>query len=459
MASIIVVGGGLVGPVAACYLARRGHEVHMFERRPDPRQTPPAPGKSVHLVISERGWRALADIGADEDVRRISIALRGRTIHSADGRTTFQPYGRPDQCIYAVSRTALNEVLLDTVERLAGIRLHFDMRCVDVGLTDGTASFEDSRGKSVQTRQGAIVVGADGAFSAVRAKMLRRARLNFAQSCLEWGYRELEMRASSDRRAPLDPTTMHVWPRGGFMLSAFPNLDGSFTASVFLPFEGPLSFESVRTEAELLELFEGAFPDAVPLMPQLRRQFFTHPTQSLITLQCWPWTAAGRAALVGDAAHSVVPFYGQGMNAGFEDCTALDRCIEQHGEDWPAVLSSYERLRKPDTDALAELSLRNFIELRDRVGDPEFLRRKRIERRVADRYPDRFMPMYSMVAFSRMPYATAKQIGEAQDLIIDRLATVDGIDECWDTDVVQRRVEEILRSAAPRTAATSSVAT
>ncbi|HEU4412119.1 MAG TPA: NAD(P)/FAD-dependent oxidoreductase [Polyangiaceae bacterium] len=440
MSSIVIVGAGLVGPVIACYLAQRGHDVRIFERRPDPRSTPPPPGKSVHLVVSERGWRALRDVGADGAVRRISLPLRGRTIHAADGRLTFQPYGGPDQCIYAVSRTALNEAILTAAEGREGVRFHFDARCVGVDFARGAVSFEEAEGGRVRTVEGAVVLGADGAFSAVRTQMLKRERFNFTQTYLEWGYRELRVPVAPDARAPLDPTTMHVWPRGAFMLSAFPNLDGSFTASLFLPFEGRPSFASLQTEGELFGLFEAAFPDAVPLMPELGREFFTHPTSTLITLQCWPWTAAGKVALIGDAAHSVVPFYGQGMNAGFEDCTTFDQCVARHGDDWPAVLAAYERARKPNTDALAELSLKNFVELRDRVGDPEFLRRKRIERRLGEQFPGKFFPMYSMIAFSDVPYAEAKRIGEEQDALVDRLAAIEDVEENWDGEAVRRQL-------------------
>jgi len=278
--------------------------------------------------------------------------------------------------------------------------------------------------------------------SAVREAMLQQPGYESTRARLDWGYRELNMPANGG--PPLDPTTLHVWPRGRFMLTAFPNPDDSFTASIFLPFEGEPSFASIREEAVLHDFFDRNFPDARPLLPTLREKFFAHKPSSLITLQCWPWTAGGHVMLIGDAAHSVVPFYGQGMNAGLEDCTTFDRCIEERGEDWPAVLSTYQRLRKPNTDALAALSLKNFAELSDHVGDPEFHRRKRIERRLGETYPDRFVPMYSMVAFSHIPYARALQIGQKQDRIIDRLLTIDGIEERWSAVEVQRQVNVIL---------------
>lgn len=440
---VIVVGAGLIGPVIAMYLSKRGYRVEVYEWRPDIREVEPPPGKSIHLVLSKRGWKALTEVGFDGQVRRIVMPLSGRTIHSADGNLAFQPYGQEGQAIDAISRNDFNKLLVSLAED-SGIAFHFNRKCVDIEFRDGTVTFEDPRTGETFRAGSDLVIGADGAFSAVRQQIVKAGRVDYAQSYLSHGYKQLSIPASADGDWPLDSSTMHVWPRERYMLTAFPNLDGSLTMSLFLPYDGKPSFRSLEDEEDVQSLFRETFSDVPPLAPELSREYLGVPTSSLVTIRCRPWVFEDRAVLIGDAAHTVVPFYGQGMNAGFEDCSTLYRCLEEHGDDWTVVLAEFERLRKPNADALATLSLKNFTELCDRVGDPDFLLRKKIERRLGQEYSGWFFPMYPMVAFSHIPYAEALRIGEEQDGLIDRIMEIEDVREKWGSEEVDEVVHGLM---------------
>jgi kynurenine 3-monooxygenase len=421
---VIVAGGGLGGALAALYLGRAGHEVEVYERRGDPRLAGAAGGRSINLAISTRGLHALEQVGLRERVLAMAVPMRGRMIHGVDGTLTFQPYGtRADQVIHSVSRLALNALLVTAAQQEAGVRLHFERRCVDLDPEAPSVEIESEEG-STETIRGTIVVGADGAYSAVRGRLQRMEGFDYAQSYLAHGYRELTIPAASRGEFRLEPHALHIWPRGGFMMIALPNLEGSFTCTLFWPLEGPNSFASIQSEQQLTTFFERTFPDALPHMPELAKDYFEHPLGSLLTVRCRPWHVAGNVVLLGDAAHAIVPFYGQGANAAFEDCVVLDECMRRHAPRWEAAFADFERRRKPHTDALAELAVENFLEMRDRVASRRFRTRKKLEQQLHRAFPKAFIPLYTMVTFTRTPYAQARARAARQWRVVQGVAGV-----------------------------------
>ena len=428
--NVTILGGGLVGCLLSVYLARRGHRIQIVERRSDPRQRPWEAGRSINLALSDRGWRALEGVGLAERVRQNSVPMHGRMMHDLTGNLSFQPYGEAGQAIYSVSRSTLNAVLMSLAER-ENIRFHFNEQCTDVDLEHASVTLENRETGTRSVLRGELIFGADGAFSAVRGVMQRTNRFDYSQHYLEHGYKELTIPAPAGGGWAMDPHALHIWPRGNFMLIALPNLDGSFTGTLFFPFEGEPSFESLRTPEQVTHFFGTTFPDVLPLAPDIVREYFGHPTASMVSVKCYPWTYQDKVALIGDAAHGVVPFYGQGMNAGFEDCTVLDQIMARHGDDWGGIFDEYQRSRKPNADAIAEMAVQNFVEMRDRVGDPKFLLRKRIEAHLHHQFPDRWTPQYSLVTFSQLPYAEAQRIGQRQDRIMDRIMQIENIETRW----------------------------
>ncbi|MGB3618766.1 MAG: NAD(P)/FAD-dependent oxidoreductase [Catalinimonas sp.] len=409
-------GAGLVGSLLTLYLRQRGLPVDVYERRPDPRRADVPGGRSINLALSDRGLRALAGVGLDEAVRAFALPMRGRMIHDPAGHLTKQPYGTADQCIYSVSRARLNELLIDRAEA-AGATVHFNHRCEEVDWEAGTARV--SEGDNARTVTAEVIFGADGAFSAVRGALQRTDRFDYEQSYLPHGYKEVTFTPTADGDWALDPAALHIWPRREFMLIALPNPDRSFTGTLFLPFEGDVSFAGLTSPERFEAFFAEHFADALPLLPHLREEWSANPTASMVTIHCYPWVR-GRTALIGDAAHAIVPFYGQGMNAGFEDCRVLNDLMDQHAA-WPALLDAYQHRRKPSADAIAELALRNFVEMRDRVADPEFLHQKELEAQLHAAHPDEWLPLYSMVTFSHLPYEEALRRGKAQGELMRRV--------------------------------------
>jgi len=421
---VLVAGAGLGGALMAIYLARAGYRVEIFERRGDPRRADAGRGRSINLAISTRGLAALRGVGLEERILEMAVPMRGRLIHSVDQETTFQPYGtEANHAINSVSRLGLNIALIDEAEREAGVTLHFESRCVDADLDAPALEVEDERTGERRRIEGDHVVGADGAFSAVRSRMQRLDRFDYSQSYLQHGYRELTIPAAPDGGFQLLHDALHIWPRGGHMMIALPNADGSFTCTLFWPFSGPHSFESLRTEQDVRTCFETLFPDAVPLMPTVAEDYLESPTGSLVTVRCRPWHYRDRVVLVGDACHAVVPFYGQGANAAFEDCLVLDECLRQRAFDWGAALEDYTRRRKDDVDVLADLAIANFVEMRDHVASRVFLMKKRSEKALHRLFPRAFVPLYSMVTFSRVPYGDAVARAERQWAVVRRVGT------------------------------------
>jgi kynurenine 3-monooxygenase len=347
-----------------------------------------------------------------------------------------QPYGKDGQAIYSVSRGGLNEQLMTLAEQSGNVHLHFDRRCLDVDLKTGAAAFESGDGSLERVEPG-LLFATDGAYSAIRSAMIKTDRYQYQQQYIDHGYKELHIPAGPNGAYQMEKNALHIWPRGGYMLIALPNPDGSFTLTLFFAWEGPESFASLPTTDDAEAFFARIFPDALSLMPDFRAQWDTNPASSLVIMRCDPWQFNGTVALIGDAAHAIVPFYGQGMNAGFEDCTVLDDLLDAHGEDWPNVLPEYSRIQKPNGDAIAELALLNFIEMRDLVGQPEFLLQKKIEAWFSNKHPDRWTPLYTQVTFSHTPYAEALANGRRQEAIMREVMALPGLEERWDSADVE----------------------
>ncbi|CAN5918964.1 NAD(P)/FAD-dependent oxidoreductase [soil metagenome] len=419
--NITIVGAGLVGCLLSLYMARRGCRVNMYDRRSDLRKNYLEYGRSINLALSDRGWQALDGIGIGDAIRQVGIPMYGRMMHNPQGKLSFQPYGKEGQAIYSVSRGGLNVAMLDLADAHPNVTIHFEQQCLGVDLPTNTLDFQDHAGGERVQVPAERILACDGAFSMVRNSMQKTDRYEYSQSYLEYGYKELSIAAAPDGGWVFEKHALHIWPRGQYMMIALPNRDGSFTCTLFLPFEGPSSFASLTSEEALQRFFGEVFPDALPLMPHLARDYLRNPTGSLVTIRCFPWAWQDKILLFGDASHAIVPFYGQGMNAGFEDCTVFDQLLEQHGFAWPTVFDLYQRPRKPTTDAMAALAVQHFIEMRDLVADPRFLLRKKIESRIHAQYPDEWTPLYSMVTFSHAPYAEALAAGKRHDEIMENV--------------------------------------
>ena len=441
-----VIGAGLAGSLAAVFLARRGLEVTVYERRPDPRRTALPAGRSINLALANRGLKPLRAAGLEARVAELLTVMRGRMVHDESGRLDFQPYGqRPHEVIHSVSRPGLNALLLDAAEE-AGARIRFGVRCVEANFKADRLVFANEDHGALAPQPMTPTIAADGAGSVIRQAMADREDFDSRTEMLGHGYKELTMPPGEDGRHRMAPHALHIWPRGGFMLIALPNLDGSFTVTLFMPHEGRPSFRSLADEAAVRAFFETAFPDAAALMPGYAAEFLANPVGELGTVRCRPWHVEGRAVLLGDAAHAIVPFHGQGMNCAFEDCLALDECLEAFGPDWPRVFPAFSAQRKPHADAIAQMALENYVEMRDQVRDPGFLLRKALAFELERRFPDRFVPRYSLVMFrDDVPYGEARQRGRIQAGILDEL--LDGVREVGEVDFARagRLVAERLR--------------
>lgn len=411
---ISILGAGLVGSLLSIFLAKRGYQVTIFERRPDMRKAGAIGGRSINLALSHRGLKALEAVGIKDKIQESCIPMPGRMIHDLAGNLDFQPYGKEGQYINSVSRGGLNWLLMNEAET-HGVEIRFDHKCVDIDFDKAEATFENGNTESAD-----FLFGGDGAFSSLRAAMQKTDRFNFSQEYISAGYKELTMPATADGDFALDPGALHIWPRGEYMLIALPNLDKSFTCTLFFPFEGEISFEAIQTKAQVVDFFNEKFKDAVPHLPNLKKEFFENPTSSLVTVRCDPWVK-GNTALIGDSAHALVPFYGQGMNAGFEDCFVFDQLLEKHGGINASLLQEYQDLRIPDGNAIADLALYNFIEMRDKVADKKFVLQKKIEKKLNQLYPDKWIPLYSMVTFSDLRYSEAIARGNKQQAIMDEV--------------------------------------
>ena len=427
---ITLVGSGLTGPLLAIELLRRGYDVELYERRADMRHVRMSAGRSINLALSTRGIYALQQAGLWDDMQRIIIQMKGRRMHSVTGELTFQPYGKDEtEVINSISRAELNIALMNAAEA-KGVRIRFNQRCTGFDLRSGTVHFHDEVSGTHKLVDSDVVIGTDGSASAIRTEMLKLNRFNFSQQYLDYGYKELTIAPGPDGKHAMETNALHIWPRGSFMLIALPNIDGTFGCILFLPFEGPESFETINSVPALGSFFQSRFPDVVPLMPHLEDNYFGNPTGSMVTIKCSPWHVGGKALILGDAAHAIVPFFGQGLNCAFEDCTILLDLLDRQGADWAQVFAEFELSRKKDADAIADLAVENFVEMRDKVADPRFLFRKKVELALEAKYPDRFVPKYAMVTFHRVPYSLAAERGRIQDRMLGELcAQVERIED------------------------------
>jgi len=404
-----IFGAGLAGALLAVYLGRRRCAVDLYERRGDPRKGVADRGRSINLAFSTRGVTALSKVGLSDAVLATAIPMRGRMIHDVKGNLSHQPYGHAkSQAINSISRAGLNQLLIEAADACPSVTIRFDVRCASVDFDARTAQIEQLDAHDHSVISTGVVIGADGAFSAVRRSMQRRDRFNSSMDYLTHGYKELLIPPTTAGDFALDPNALHIWPRGGFMMIALPNADRTFTCTLFWPHEGANSAAQIDTPDKAEAFFQKNFPDALTLMPTFRDDFAGNPNSSLATVRCSPWHIQDRALLIGDAAHAVVPFFGQGMNAAFEDCRILDEMLQEDGEgDLAATLARFSRSRKPDTDAIADLAIANYIEMRDKVGSPLFRLKKRCERTLAKLAPGLYQPLYEMISFSNIPYADA----------------------------------------------------
>jgi kynurenine 3-monooxygenase len=433
--SIGIAGAGLVGSLLAIYLKKRGYDITVFERRGDMRKKGAEAGRSINLALSNRGIRALEEVGLADELKKVAIPMHGRMMHDKQGKLSSFAYGKDGQYINSVSRSGLNIVLMNEAERL-GVHFQFDQRITKVDLDKTILSVNDQqstldRGPLTVDHQFDLIIGADGAFSAVRGSFQFTDRFDYEQDYIDHGYKELHIPPSAGDSFQLEKNFLHIWPRESFMMIALPNPDGSFTCTLFFPFEGSPSFDSLKTKYEVQKFFSDTFPDAQALMPDLLKDFEANPTGSLVTIKCYPWVR-NKTLLIGDAAHGIVPFYGQGMNAGFEDCRILNDLLTQHSDNWDKVLPEFQKLRKPDTDAIAQLALDNFIEMRDLVADAEFLLRKKIEGKLYELFPNKWIPLYPMVTFmDSMRYSDALRTGQKQKVVMDEVMRIPNLENTW----------------------------
>jgi len=418
VSKFVLIGSGLAGGLLAAYLGRRGYEVDLYERRADPREGNIVGGRSINLAISTRGIHGLEQIGIAEEALQHAIPMRGRMIHDRSGALHFSPYDvDPKKCINSIGRAALNTTVIEAAQRYPNVRVHFNHKCTGVDLESASAGLETVEG--AVTAQGDAVIGVDGAFSSVRKSMQSQvANFQYDESYLAHGYKELTIPPGPDGSWQMEKNALHIWPRKSFMMIALPNPDGSFTCTLFWEFEGARSFGTTKTDDDVRLFFEEEFPDAMPLMPSLLDDFRNNPTGSLVTIRCAPWFYRDKACLVGDAAHAVVPFYGQGMNAAFEDCVVLDECLEQFPENREHAFAEYFRRRKENADALADLAIGNFIEMRDKTASKTFRAKKKLDHALEAALPGMYLPLYTMVTFTRIPYSAAARRARLQDRIL-----------------------------------------
>ncbi len=429
---IIIVGAGLTGSLLAIYMARYGYTIEVYERRPDMRKVSISAGKSINLAISARGIHALEQIGLAQEVLKRAVPMRGRQIHVVNGDQHFQPYGKNEnEYINSISRKELNILLMNEAEKFPNIQFYFDQRCTGMNIETGDAYFTDEHTAEKTAIKGDTVIGTDGSASAIRMEFLKSGFFNFSQAYEDYGYKELNIPAANNGGFRLEKNALHIWPRGSYMMIALPNIDGDFTCTLFMAHtKGNMNLDKLHSKEEVQQFFKEVMPDAYAQMPTLLDDFFSHPTGNLLTIKCEPWNIDGKVLLMGDAAHAIVPFFGQGMNCGFEDCYYFDSLIKKHGNDWKKVFTEFTAIRKENTDAIADLALENFVEMRDLVAHKDFILKKKADVLLEEQFPDRFISKYSMVSFHRVPYAIAMKRGQIQDKVLMQMCSkIDKIEQ------------------------------
>lgn len=440
--SISIIGAGLAGSLLSIYLARRGYAVTVYEARPDMRRESLPAGRSINLALAQRGIAALTRVGLQKDVAKLVIPMAGRLLHDRKGELSFQPYGKDEsEQIYSVSRELLTVLLMNCAETRHGVNFRFRQRCTGVDWDRAVLHMQDETADRTFTIPMEPAIAADGAGSIVRHSMVEHKGIEAHEAFLEHSYKELTIPPDEERLHQIETNALHVWPRGEFMLIALPNVDGSFTVTLFMPTEGPTSFETLSDESRVLSFFAREFPDTLSLIPNLTRDFFRNPTGLMGTVRAAPWHVDGKACLLGDAAHSIVPFHGQGMNCAFEDCRVMDQLLDEAEADWTTIFDKFFETRKPDTDAIATMAVENYLEMRETVRSPAFHLKKAIAWELERRFPERFIPRYSMVMFhDEIPYAEAHRRGEIQAQILDELS--DGLADVDEVDFA--RAEKLI---------------
>lgn len=434
---VVIFGAGLVGTLLGILLADRGFRVEIHEKRPDMRYRQFTNLRSINLALSHRGWQALDMAGLSDDLKNVALPMFGRVVHPLDGETGFQPYGKKGQAIYSVSRHHLNCFLLDEAEKRSNLKIYFESKAEKFAFDKSLAYVADIEGLRHRLEADAFF-GSDGAFSALRYEMMREDKFFYHQQYIEHGYKEFTIVPAANGDWAMRPDGLHIWPRKSFMMIALPNLDKTFTCTLFFPFQGGgFSFESIKNQEGIKRLFEEEFPDLIPLIPDYALQFSQHPVASLVTIRCAPWNNRN-FCLIGDAAHAIVPFYGQGMIAGFEDCRVLINMLPDF-DTWEDLLEAFYKRRKPDGDAISELALDNFVEMRDLVTDPVFLLKKKLESRILAIKKYAWIPIYTMISFSDLPYSEARAKGKIQSELLDKIMKSpdfeEGNPETWDTAI------------------------
>lgn len=436
--NITIIGAGLVGSLLSIFFAKRGYKVVLYERRNDMRKENLAAGRSINLALSDRGLLALEKIGLVEEIKQICIPMHGRFIHNPDNSTAYQAYGKDGQFINSISRATLNMKLMDLAEA-NGVEIHFNHKCLNINWQTNQVQFESTVNSSQLTVNFTLLFGSDGAFSAARLQhQLQHSKFNYHQYYINCGYKELTIPPNANGDFALEVNALHIWPRKEYMLIALPNLDKTFTCTLFFPLEGDLSFNHLNTTEKVEAFFSENFSNIPSLAPNYLQEFFNNPTSSLVTVKCFPWIREDKFALIGDAAHAIVPFFGQGMNCGFEDCRILDELIETHQEDWETILKEYQNLRKPDADAIADLAVNNFTEMSAKTADPNFLLQKKIEAYLHQKYPTQWIPAYSQVTFSpHIRYSQALQQGQKQEAIMQKVMQIPNIEASYQTAEIE----------------------
>ena len=438
-----VIGGGPVGTLLAISLARHGYKVGLYEGRPDSRQTSIYQGKSINIALSDRGWTSLEKLGISAQAKNKAIPMHHRAVHAVDGSLSEIAYGQAGDAIWSVSRSGINEQLLDIADAEANITTCFEHRLVDIDFESATAKFKTSSGAELLVESD-FAFGADGANSKVRRLAHNVPRFSYSQTYMPQCYIELNIPANTDGSHRLEKNALHIWPRKDFMLIALPNPDGTFTCTLFLNYEGDVSFESLQERPAVEAFFESNFADAMDYLEDPVDTFMDKTAAPLFLVHVFPWSFNHKIGLIGDAAHAIVPFYGQGMNCGFEDCAELDALITQYDHDWEQIFPAYERARKPNGDAIAELSKRNFVEMSDLSGDKGFQLQKKIEAKFQDAYPDLWTPLYSMVTFSpEVPYSEALRVGDEQKRVMDKIMQLPEIESDWNEQYVMDQLFEL----------------
>ena len=435
---VVIFGAGLVGSLLGIMLAKKGFHVEIHEKRPDLRYKAYANLRSINLALSHRGWKALEAAGLSDGLREMALPMKGRVVHPIEGQEGFYPYGVENQSIYSISRYKLNCFLLDEAENQPNLKIYFESKAEKFAYDKSLAYVSDIEGLRHRIEADAFF-GTDGAFSAMRYEMMREDQFFYQQHYIEHGYKEFTIPPSANGDWAIRPDGLHIWPRKSFMMIALPNEDKTFTCTLFFPFQGESSFDAIRKPEQIADLFKNEFPDLIPLLPDYQQQFAAHPVASLVTIRCAPWNNRN-FMLIGDAAHAIVPFYGQGMNAGFEDCRILMEMLDSHS-NWETLFVDFYTYRRPDADAIAQLALNNFVEMRDLVADPAFLLKKKLESKIVAMQVEGWIPLYTMVTFSDMRYSESLEKGNLQSAMLDQLLRFENwnllSEDQWNTRILE----------------------